>query len=45
MNLLEFAVGALIGIAFSGLVPEIPLALRGAIRKSKCTYQETPNEQ
>jgi len=38
MNLLEFAIGILVGFAFSGLVPELPLAFRGAIKKKKYTY-------
>ena len=38
MNLLEFVIGILVGFAFSGLVPEIPLAFRGAIKKKRYTY-------
>lgn len=38
MNLLEFSIGILVGLAFSGLWPEIPLAFRGAIKKTKYTY-------
>jgi len=45
MEILEFAIGILVGIASGGLWPEIPLALRGAIRKSKCSWQEIPNER
>jgi len=38
MNILEFGIGILIGLALSGLVPELPLAFRGAIKKKKYTY-------
>ena len=38
MNILEFVIGILVGFAMSGLVPKIPLAFRGAIKKKKYTY-------
>jgi len=38
MNLLEFVLGILIGFALSGLIPELPLAFRGAIKKKRYTY-------
>jgi len=41
MNLLEFGIGIIVGLALSGLVPEIPLAFRGAIKKCRYTYQRT----
>jgi len=38
MNLLEFVIGILVGFALSGLIPELPLAFRGAIKKKRYTY-------
>jgi len=35
MDLLSFVIGILVGIAFCGLVPAIPLALRGALYRTR----------
>lgn len=40
MNILEFVIGIIVGIALSGLVPEIPLAFRGAIKECRYTYSK-----